>query len=623
MSATEKVVGGGLVDISAVVTLIGAPTAEALIHGLKAACGMCWAPMSTFGSLHVTKACLSASIPDWLREPMGLKNQFVDAAIGVMLTVNHTKQAKNRVDLGDAIAIQVATPKGEGYTNAVGYARGASGGEKMMSSTAGREGKRKTSVQVERGIDEVYFEHHSRWMATSGSMCIYTLDRNSQLALDTVPPTERGEAVKIHRFMPDIDGIVPAWKDWVVLFASLGKVAEAMALRKLGSHRLWYWTMSGWVHAFCSAVLLQLLNIGRDNPLRASSDIAAGVLPNPLHLGGSGKIVLGMPANVRRLRVWRVLLGLGTIFNLAGVFGTFIFLGQEPSIVLYFWLSFQILWLGARSVVYYFTEGAAAARQGVTSCKSWEESPDEDRSRVMTLLGAMSKHQVSIHPRGVQAYRRDCLSFQELCSLFSRAAWTLTPSLAAETLHPKTRNLDVRASAGDPLMRSAVWFTGANLSNADLYDVCVAFIFASNDPMGEAETDVALTAVPCVRVYACNCLRDSLPRQRGNAHADCGKLEWLYFIPTTTSINPVDSASDTEIEGQKEGGVKHSWTFAHGPVGVGFLPTEPMTDDELHQRLARGRWRISLQSIGELNAALEVSRGAVRLVMNMLRRHYS
>ena len=94
MGTVERV-GGGLVEISAVTTIIGAPIAEALIHGLKAACGMAWAPMSCFGAIHVTKACLSASVPDRLRESMGLRNQFVDAAIGVMLRVD---QAKNRVD---------------------------------------------------------------------------------------------------------------------------------------------------------------------------------------------------------------------------------------------------------------------------------------------------------------------------------------------------------------------------------------------------------------------------------------------------------------------------------------------------------------------------------------------
>jgi hypothetical protein len=61
---TAERVGGGLVDISAVATIVGAPVAEALIHGLKAACGMAWAPTGCFGAIHVTKACLSASVPD-------------------------------------------------------------------------------------------------------------------------------------------------------------------------------------------------------------------------------------------------------------------------------------------------------------------------------------------------------------------------------------------------------------------------------------------------------------------------------------------------------------------------------------------------------------------------------
>ena len=43
MSAAQGL-GGNLIEISAVATIIGAPTAEALIHGLKGACGMAWAP---------------------------------------------------------------------------------------------------------------------------------------------------------------------------------------------------------------------------------------------------------------------------------------------------------------------------------------------------------------------------------------------------------------------------------------------------------------------------------------------------------------------------------------------------------------------------------------------------
>src|SRR2546430_281327 len=109
--AAERV-GGGLVEISAISTIIGAPTAEALTHGHKAAAGMAWSPTSCFGAIHITKACLAASIPDSLRDAMGLRNQFVDSAIGVMLHINRFKQARNRVDLGDACAIRVSATHG-------------------------------------------------------------------------------------------------------------------------------------------------------------------------------------------------------------------------------------------------------------------------------------------------------------------------------------------------------------------------------------------------------------------------------------------------------------------------------------------------------------------------------
>lgn len=141
---------------------------------------------------------------------------------------------------------------------------------------------------MERGVYEAYFERPSWWIvAANKDHVIYAVDKNSQLALDTATTAERGEAIKIHHFIPDIEGNRPAWKDRAVLIASLVNVGEAVTLRTLGSQRLWYWTMCGWLHAFSSAVILQFLNLGRDNPLRNGSDISAGVLPTALHLGGS------------------------------------------------------------------------------------------------------------------------------------------------------------------------------------------------------------------------------------------------------------------------------------------------------------------------------------------------
>ena len=212
---------------------------------------------------------------------MGLSNAFANAAVGVALRVNPFKQAKNRVDLGDARAIQVA------FASKL-HALPDEAASSVEAQQASRGHKQKATTDLEHGH---YGPTHKWPFRKFGytAMCVYSLDKMSQMALDTVPAAQRGEPISIHTFMPDIDGIVPAWKDWAVLLSSLVKITEALCLWKLGSHQLWYWTMVAWSHAFVSSVILQLFRLGRDNPLTPASDIISGILPTPLHLGGKGK----------------------------------------------------------------------------------------------------------------------------------------------------------------------------------------------------------------------------------------------------------------------------------------------------------------------------------------------
>jgi hypothetical protein len=333
----------------------------------------------------------------------------------------------------------------------------------------------------------------------------------------------------------------PVWKDWAVLLISLANVGEAVTLHAHGSQHLWYWTLCGWIHAFVSAVLLQLLDLGRDNPLRTCSDIAARVLPTPLSPGDSGKIVLGVPTNIRRHLLWGVLLGLGVAFNVAfnvaGIIASMLFLAREPAVITSVWIGFQGLWLLSRIVVFYFVEGAASGRQGVTLSRAWEDSNGRDRRCVMVPLSEMSKPQVSIHPRGAHAYRHDCLSLEELSSQFAQASWTLTPALPAVNILVlrKGHKLDVGIVVGDTLIRIVVWFKGVtNLSNSDLYDACFAFIPCPQGKGTQAQNSIAtstIAAVPCVRAFACSCSRVDLQQ---HSRTDCAQLlEWLYFIPST------------------------------------------------------------------------------------------
>jgi len=74
-SPTLTSFSSGVVEISAVATLIGAPIVEAMTLGLKSAACLPWASISSFGLLHVAKASLAAAVPDWSRESLGLQNE--------------------------------------------------------------------------------------------------------------------------------------------------------------------------------------------------------------------------------------------------------------------------------------------------------------------------------------------------------------------------------------------------------------------------------------------------------------------------------------------------------------------------------------------------------------------
>src|SRR4051812_32739223 len=82
MTAENTLFANGLIQISAITTLIGASTSASLTLGDRAAAGLPWGPISMFGIIHLAKSNLSATLPDWLREPIGLSSANVEAALG-------------------------------------------------------------------------------------------------------------------------------------------------------------------------------------------------------------------------------------------------------------------------------------------------------------------------------------------------------------------------------------------------------------------------------------------------------------------------------------------------------------------------------------------------------------
>ena len=86
--------GGGIVEISAVATLLGGPVASSMTLGLRSACCLPWASMSCFGLLHVAKASLAASIPDQLRDALGLQDSLVEDALGLCVPLRKNEKAR-------------------------------------------------------------------------------------------------------------------------------------------------------------------------------------------------------------------------------------------------------------------------------------------------------------------------------------------------------------------------------------------------------------------------------------------------------------------------------------------------------------------------------------------------
>ena len=85
-------------------------------------------------------------------------------------------------------------------------------------------------------------------------------------------------------------------------------------------------------------------------------------------------------------------------------------------------------------------------------------------------------------------------------------------------------------------------------------------------------------------------------------------VKWLYFIPAGKVDN--DHGQD-------------QWIYTHGLSGVGLLMSELLSNEELNQRLQTGRWRISIQSLEELQAALDVARAGVALVLDLMKSTFS
>lgn len=111
--------GNGLIEISALTSMIGSGTALRLALGNKGPGGFVWATMSSFGAMSVVKACLAAVIPAFLLDSLGARSQDVDAVLGYKLDLNKHFDHRNRSAVAKGIEVGHDRVRGFDLINAL------------------------------------------------------------------------------------------------------------------------------------------------------------------------------------------------------------------------------------------------------------------------------------------------------------------------------------------------------------------------------------------------------------------------------------------------------------------------------------------------------------------------
>lgn len=571
--------GGGIVEISAVATLLGAPISEAMTLGLKSAAGLPWASITIFGLLHVAKASIAAAVPDWLREPLGLQNDNVDAAIGTLHEAISSYRIRTRIELGEMTGILTRSPDEDVPT----------------SNWQPLESVRRTNP--------------------AHAQCIYRCDRSLDLTLGTVSESDSGKPIMIHEFKEDYGYRPHQTKEIMLMVVSLSKMGEAAVLKVMGSNYLWLLSCLPWLYGLVCSVVLLTLRLSHDRMSNSNYDVIVGRLPSPLYAGGPGTIMCGIPRNVRRSRAWRSAWIGYFVVSVVGLIGTFLVLGDNSANVVFIWIGFQAFWLLLRTAVFYYSDNAAGWCQSLPVGKRWKDTPRKYKLRTMQLVLALAGLHASQHPRGINFYSQDVASLPKIITLFGSTGWTLTEIvwLSEDDLHGNVYLQDV---ANDNILRCINWVNGAFLPNNELYDSCLAFIRVHNRAL----------AVPAVRVSSCQCKHGpskNLPR--GNSHV-CSKLMSVFWIPAT-SERPVMEADDftggeshLDFEPVADSqGSSHGWMYATSFDMKGKMTCSYMTAEELDKKLELVEWQISLTTRREFDQIVDVARGASRSLLSMIK----
>jgi len=224
----------GLVEISALATLVGATSAESFALGSKGATGLPWAGMSSFGLIYVIRAFIAAAVSDRARDTLGLRNAGVDSAMGISVLAVKRSPEPLTVDSGVRKGLWMHHVDDE---------------------------------TVATGEREVY--------------SIHALDRISSTIIGGIPTSKPGDELVIYRFrpLPDYESTIEVRWYWISLIFSLVKLAEVFTLWHMGTTYLYWISALPWFHGISSALFLGLTNLCLDRDDFRLRDVITGELP--------------------------------------------------------------------------------------------------------------------------------------------------------------------------------------------------------------------------------------------------------------------------------------------------------------------------------------------------------
>ena len=446
----------------------------------------------------------------------------------------------------------------------------------------------------------------------------YAFDHSTTITLGTIAPSEATERIKIHVYYRD-QGPPQAQRDWFAILGSLTKLIEASILYKAGAQDLWWITTISWTPVYLSALSLQLLGVGRDDSNVGEIDLIAGELPSPLHPGGVGKVLLGMPGNIRRSTLWKVHWGIQSLSCIVGSVAIFTSLPAQHPTVVYIWVAFQILWMVLRILVYH---GAWLAPSGPVQAMvvghSWDASSLATKRRAVQLVFALASQQVTIHPRGLHVYQEDILRVSMLASIWRSAAWCIEDTLEVDPAlcfqdspfqQDRYIHIEVLGVVGDTLLRSAAWFQGLGLPNPELYDCALIFV--------KLGTSSVIHCIPSARVL-CQRYPQSGSEDFGGffcprGTTNIGDVAWNFWIPIGLSPASCLNSSSSDINHQLH------WADMQGQEIVGKKHKALIRDwPGLQSHLQSGVLNVSLSQAQEITDIIGTARKAVRGLKDIL-----